>query len=260
MTQTPSTRVLVERVTAYIRDYRNAMRFVLADEDYQQAVYDTRGQKTAARHLRGELFLAWVPGDARWIAVHDVQDVDGEPVRDRENLQQLLRQGEVTAVAGRVANRNAAFNVGRVQRNFNEPTLPLLLFDADRLRGVAFDMRSEGPRVPGSEGPNSATLLFRERETPTLVRSVRGRWVPANGEIVADVTTGTVQRTRFALRDDLVEVELLTYYQREPKIDLWVPTLFLERYDAWKDPRGEMILCQARYSNYRRFEVSGRIR
>ena len=248
LSPSPSTRVLVERVTAYIREYRDAMRFVLADEDYQQAVYDTRGQKTAARHMRGELFLAWVPGDARWIAVHDVQDVDGEPVRDRENLQQLLRAGEVTAVAGRVANRNAAFNVGRVRRNFNEPTLPLLLFDAERLRTISFDQ------------PAAGTLRFRERESPTLVRSVRGRWVPASGEIVADVATGTVQRTRFALRDDLVDVELLTYYQREPKIDLWVPTLFLERYDAWKDPRGEMILCQARYSNYRRFEVSGRVR
>jgi hypothetical protein len=252
----PSTRTLVDRAAAYVAGYRESLRFVLADEDYQQATFDAAGRQTASRNIQGEMFLAFVPGDGRWIAVHDVREVDGEPIPDREDLTRLLGQGEVTPVARRVAERNARFNLGSVRRNFNEPTLPLLLFAGDRRRGVAFDrgdVAREGGRVV-------VALRFRERDRPTLVASERSGAVFASGDLVVDAEHGTVRRTRFALRDGNVQVELRTNYAHDPRLDLWVPWLFTERYDALKDPRRELILCEARYSNYRRFLVTGRIK
>jgi len=198
-----------------------------------------------------------VPGDGKWIAVHDVRRVDGVPVTDGEDLRKLLEAGEVTPVARRVAERNAKFNVGSVRRNFNEPTLPLLLLGAERRRGVSFDrggVRREADRT-------IATLTFRERERPTLVMTERGQPVYARGEIALDAETGTIRHTRFTLRDGDVEVELLTDYVLEQRLDLWVPSRFTERYDALADRRRrEQILCESTYTNYRRFDVRGRIK
>ena len=52
-----------------------------------------------------------------------------------------------------------------------------------------------------------------------------------------DTATGAIRRTRFTLRDGDVEVELLTDYVLEPRLDLWVPSRFTERYDALGDRR-----------------------
>jgi hypothetical protein len=253
----PSTSALVERAAAYVRDYQEKLRFVLADEEYQQSVFDAAGRQKAARTLTGELFLAFVPGDGKWIAVHDVRTVDGVPVTDGEDLQRLLQQGEVTPVARRVADRNAKFNVGSVRRNFNEPTLPLLLLGGDRRRDVSFDRGGvfrDGDRT-------IATLTFRERERPTLVATERGQSLYARGDMAVDTATGTIRRTRFTLRDGDVEVELLTDYALDSRLELWVPSRFTERYDALGDrQRRELITCESRYTNYRRFDVRGRIK
>lgn len=248
---------LVDRAAAYVRDYQEQLRFVLADEEYYQSVFDPQGRQTARRTLTGELFLAFVPGDGKWIAVHDVRLVDGVPAGDGEDLRKLLQAGEVTPVARRVADRNAKYNVGSVRRNFNEPTLPLLLLGADRRRGVAFDrggVTRDGDRT-------IATLAFRERERPTLVMSERSGPVYARGEMAVDAESGTIRRTRFTLRDGDVEVELLTDYVHDPKLALWVPSRFAERYDALGDARRrELIVCESTYTNYRRFDVRGRIK
>ena len=53
---------LVDRAAAYVRDYQEQLRFVLADEEYYQSVFDPQGRQTARRTLTGELFLAFVPG------------------------------------------------------------------------------------------------------------------------------------------------------------------------------------------------------
>ena len=42
-------------------------------------------------------------------------------------------------------------------------------------------------------------------------------------------------------------------------IDLWVPARFTERYERTEWPK-EIVRCEATYENYRRFEVTVRIR
>ena len=198
-----------------------------------------------------------MPGDGKWIAVHDVRRVDGVPVNDGEDLRKLLEAGEVTPVARRVAERNAKYNVGSVRRNFNEPTLPLLLLGAERRRGVSFERGGVRRDADATIG----TLTFRERERPTLVMTERGQPLYARGDMSVDTATGTIHRTRFLLRDGDVEVELHTDYVLEPRLDLWVPSRFTERYDALGDRRRrEQILCESTYTNYRRFDVRGRIK
>ena len=41
---------------------------------------------------------------------------------------------------------------------------------------------------------------------------------------------------------------------------MWVPSVFTERYERDSRSGRELIVCEAKYSNYRRFEVTGRIK
>jgi hypothetical protein len=55
-------------------------------------------------------------------------------------------------------------------------------------------------------------------------------------------------------------VRLETTYAPDEKLGLWVPSVFTEWYRGSPDGEDEMIVCESAYSNYRRFEVVGRIK
>ena len=250
-----STRAIVSVAAAYVRDYQAQLRFVVADESYIQEMIRTPGGRLR-REMTGELFLAYIPGDTEWIAVHDIAFVDGVAVTDREALRALLQQGEVSRVAQLVANRNAAFNIGTIRRNFNEPTLPLLLLGPKRVDGVAFDRR----KVERTGDSARVTLAFTDRGRPTLIRTPRGGPIRSTGELVIDAVTGRVERTELRIDHDNVEAGQATEYTLDEKIKMWVPSVFREQYLGQGKNVKEMIVCEARYTNYRRYEVTGRIK
>jgi formate-dependent nitrite reductase membrane component NrfD len=251
-----STKALVAAASKYVVDYEEQFKFLVAEEEYTQRVFNRDNRITAQRRLTGEMFLTYLPGDAVWIAVHDFAEVDGKPIRDREDLRLVLQKGDVSGTAARVVERNARYNIGRLGRNFNEPTLPLLLLDARRVKTVAFDRRE----VVTTDGRTRVTLAFEERE-PSLIRNARdGRAVTAKGSFTIDAETGRIERTEFALDVDNTKSRLQTEYRLDTKLDLWVPVVFRERYEDRRERELEIILCEARYTNYRRFQVTGRIK
>jgi hypothetical protein len=227
----------------------------VADETYLQRVQGAAGGSTLERRITGELFLTYLAVDHVWIAVHDFARVDGQPVQDREDLARLLQKGEVTNVARRVADRNATFNIGHVQRNFNEPTLPLLLLTPKRARGLDVERRA----VSGGGPDAKVTLAFTERERPTLVRGRTGQLF-GKGELVVDAATGRVERTLLSFKDGDIVARLTTEYAPDDRLKLWVPSVFTEHYEGSPGGHREVIDCEARYTNYRRFEVTGRIK
>jgi hypothetical protein len=76
---------------------------------------------------------------------------------------------------------------------------------------------------------------------------------------VIESETGRVHRTRVRFQEGAVSAELTTDYVREAKLGLWVPLEFNEYYETHANAREE-IRCRAVYSNYRRFEVTARIK
>ena len=60
-----------------------------------------------------------------------------------------------------------------------------------------------------------------------------------------------------ATADGRLEVFLRVDYQRDPKLEMWIPARMVERYVKRRER--EEIACTATYSNPRRFETSGRI-
>lgn len=251
----PSTSALVTAVARYVEGYQRAFLLLIADEQYEQ-VRTVDGEPAAtARSLRGELFLTFLEAEDRWMAIHDFATVDGAEVPDREDLPRLIRQGSLRAVAPRLAARNARYNLGRVTRNFNEPTLALQVFSADRRSRFRFSRED----LTEEAGVSLVALAFRERERPTLVGSVRGGPVFADGEAVVEAETGRIRRILMRFEDGPVAATLETVFARHADLGLWVPVFFTERYRLQDGTHGETIVSEARYTNYRRFETSGRL-
>jgi hypothetical protein len=252
-----STRALVASAAKYVADYQEEFKFLLADEEYVQRLYSSNGRLTEERHLKGELFLTFLPGDGEWIAVHDFKEVDGKPVPDREDVRALLQKGDVRGTAARIAEKNARFNIGRLGRNFNEPTLPLLLLHRKRVEDIDFDRE----RVVTQDGRTRVTLRFKESDRQSLIRNaITTSPISAKGLLTIDALTGRVERTEFEIDVNQTNSRLVTEYKPDEKLKLWVPVLFHERYHDARERERQVIQCEARYTNYRRFEVTGRIK
>jgi hypothetical protein len=259
-----STREIVSAGTQYVARYQKEFAYLLADETYTQT-RTIGGREIERRDLVSEFFLTYIPADGEWLSIRDAIEVDGKPVEDRGRLLALLSKRETAqGLIRELVERNARFNIGSVKRTFNEPTLPLLLLDAKRVGNVRFNLES----MEDVGGVAVATLSFAERGRSTLVKfdATDGPppLVPARGELVVEAATGIVRRTSFELSVDArgrrFKVRLTTDYARDPRIGLWLPSTFTERYDTVTDDGTELIFCRASYTNYRRFEVSAKIR
>ena len=259
-TRPPSTDRLVAATIDYVRGYQEAFRFLVADEVSEQRVLlpsVSHEAPSQSRDTRGEMFLTYLDVERQWTAVHDVMEVNGVAVADRDDLPALLRQGTFASVARRIFDRNERFNIGRVRRNFNDPMLALLPFTQERRSRFSF---SRGAIDPGPRAPASITLAFQERERPTIVRNVSGGPVFARGAVVIDPATSVVHKATISFRHDEVDAELTTDFVWEDKLSLWVPSVFTERYEARREKSADVTTVESRYSNYRRFEVTGRLR
>jgi hypothetical protein len=252
-----SPRAVVTAAARYVADYQQQFAFLIADEHYRQTSLTPDGQPFEERTMIGELFLTYMAADRDWIAVHDIAEVNGRPVPDRDDLRQLLQKGaELRGITQKVASRNARFNIGQVFRNFNEPTLALRVLDDDPRRDFSFDRR----RVAPDGAATLVTLSFRERRRPTIVRGEGARDIESRGELTIEAGTGRIRRTVFEVADRALRARLDTTYTFDERLDLWVPSLFTERYDLSRPGEKQTILCEAKYTNYRRFLTRGRIK
>jgi len=252
-----SVEAVVRAASGYVEAYRKDVAFLLADEHYTQT--RTRaGRKIDRRVMTGDFFLTFLEADRKWIAVHDVVTVDGRDVPDRDSLQTLLRKGgSLRGIVEQVAQRNAEFNIGSVWRNFNEPTFALMLLDPDRTSSVTFRKK----QVERGGEATLVTLTFEEDDRPTLVRGPGGP-VAGRGELIIEAGTGRVRQTRFELEQGDLSARLVTEYAYDAHVEMWLPSRFTERYEnrAGVSPEPELIVCEADYTNYRRFTATGRIK
>jgi hypothetical protein len=264
-----SEKALTSAAVRYVAEYEKQFAFLIADEEYTQMVFDADGRRAQTRVLKAEMFLTYLPADGEWMAVRDVIEVDGEAVKNREDLRALLAKREELRLVKQLTWRNSRYNLGRVERNFNEPTLPLLLLDSKRKSRVKFDRK----HVSRDEDVTLATLAFEEQEAPTLVATRNEGAVRAKGEFLLDAATGTIRRTVFQLTRPGIDARLVTSYKKDDKLNLWLPSVFTERYESSSSAGGgfrlpnsasrasrELVECVAKYSNYRRFEVTARIK
>jgi hypothetical protein len=202
-----------------------------------------------------------------WLAVRDVAEVDGKPVRDAPDLKTALLTLPGSQVAATFRRYNSKFNVGRIARNLNEPTLSLLVLDSSHRANFAFDRKG----VTRKGDSLLVSLVFREKGTPTLIQDPLMGDVPSEGEFTLEAGTGRIRRAVLKAQTGSVKAELTTEYAPDNRMGMWVPAVFREHYENGVPVLGnrnrsingnqyEEIVCKARYTNFRRFETTGRIK
>lgn len=254
----------VDQAVEYVRAYQTELTSIIAEERYSQRVraQSPREEGPRERTLASEVFFMFVPGQA-WMAIRDVLRVDGAPVETRLDVRKALDELSPSEVSARLKAFNARFNVGRVHRNFNEPTFGLLVLD-DRHR-ASFDF-SRAPRRPGDD-PSRVRVAFRESRRPTIIRDLDGRPAHMTGSFAMDPATGRIDDIDVRVTIGPLKVALTTAFAFDPRLGMAVPVRFTEHYTDGRAPRDgrargrhEEIVCEATYSNFKRFEVRAKVK
>jgi hypothetical protein len=260
---------IADRAATYVADYQRQLTAIVADEQYVQNIGNRIPPDPDAprsRSTTGEVFFIFTAPSRGWMAIRDVQTVDGTAAPERTNVREILRTLPATQVGEQMASYNARYNIGRITRNFNEPTLALLSLDEAHRSRFRFDTKKRDD----VGGHALIWLAFQEKERPTLIRSVQGRPVFMKGELLVEIANGRIWQSRLTASVDGINVELATEYTFDERLGLMLPIVFREFYEKGKpaaqartEPPGllyEQITCEAKYSNFRRFEVFSRIR
>ena len=272
----PSLDTVMKRVAAYVAAYGPQLANIVAEERYLQWIETEPGTVVVPslgrtrREIRSDFVLTLLGDGDTWVAFRDAFEVDGSPVRDREDrLVDLLSRGgdQAWRQASAIANESARFNVGTrlITRNINVPTFVIqLMQDRNRERfrfsrvksSDGRDKSGSGGRAQASEDESARRWLieYRERERPTLVRQVTGGDQPLRGTMRVDSQTGEVLQTTLTWERGPNGIIAVTF-AHVPDVDLLVPVRMSEQY---RDTR-TIIFGEANYSRFRRFTTSARV-
>jgi hypothetical protein len=253
--QQPRLGDVVSRMGGYLEGYEQRLALVVAEESYRQVFYMIGAAGPIGhreRLLRSDYALTRAADKEAWVGYRDTFEVDGKPIRDREDrLQRLLTSGS-EASAARIADENSRFNLGStvITRNVNVPTLVLEMLHPRNQARFSFDKAGEEMIA----GVLTWRLEFKERQRPTFIRDQNRRDRPTRGSIWVDPNTGAVWRTTLTW-DRAPKGTIIVTYGRVPNIDALVPLTMSEQYS----PGDASLTGDATYTNYRQFQTDARL-
>ena len=169
--QEPSLAGVLARATDYITALSDQLSGMVAEERYEQRSMGPATSRPSGvfpsdtyqrRTLRSDYLLIQPEGSEQYFGFRDVFEVDGRPVRHREDrLSRLFLDPSVSvqAQAQGILADSARYNIGDVQRNVNTPTLALLFLRS------AYKPRVEFERVTGT--PPRASDCASPTRSPT---------------------------------------------------------------------------------------------
>lgn len=260
-TTDPSLRDVLRRAANYVADFSGKVRGLVAEETYQQ---DAGGNQR--RELESDFLLVQLPGWAHPVEFRDVFEVDGVPVRDREErLTRLFltpsqqRQTQIEAIV----KESARYNIGRVARTMNTPMLPLQFLGAFVQKGFDFRRTTDTKpmRVSKAEtesGPfavpdNVWVIEYRETSKETVIRNQQGRNVFSYGRFWIDPVSGRVLMSELRAEGGGVSVVVDVSYRWDESLGVAVPVEMRESYDPIQP--GPSVRGVATYGHFRRFSV-----
>jgi hypothetical protein len=253
---------LLDRLAAYVLTFQTDFSRIIGTEHYMQVAHDLNW-KVRTREMQSDIFFVGTGDDSGAMTVRSVRRVDGRSLPDASlGIDQALalppsrRLERLKALA----DLGARYNLGTLQRNFNDPTLPLML--AALIQQSRFRYTIEGAATV--DGHAVTRLAFREVARPTVIRGRDGVSVPAMGRLWVD-DGGTVWRTELRAathdRDTLVDATAVIRvgYGRDAKLGIMVPVSMDEDYRYGDQARVMFVGGHASYDGYRRFETSARV-
>jgi hypothetical protein len=257
-----SLSVILDRATAYVEAYVNALSSIVTEERYEQRVTRqvSRGaappeKQVTSRTLVSDYLLVQAPGTTEWMPFRDVYSVDGVPLRDANDrlLKPFVDPGATTASRVlEIRKESSRYNIGNVSRDINVPTFALQILGA-QMRG-AFAFRHRGFERIGDE--SAAVIEYTETARPTMIRGGDYEDVAATGRFWIRPDTGCVLRSVLETRPAHMRTRIDVTYRYEPSLDIVVPAQMIERHDLIE----EVVEGRATYSKIRRFRVTVEIK
>jgi hypothetical protein len=261
----PTLTALMQQAGQYVLAFERDASGIVLEESYEQSL--RRGSRVESRRLVSEFVLVTLPGETGVFGFRDVFQVDGRPVRDRDmRLERLFLKPTQEGLdqASAILDASARYNLGSTVRNFNFPTLPLLILRPETQNRFAF--RDRGPTTVA--GRPARKIDFEESKRPTLIRDPsRNEDVLSRGNLVLEEETGAVLRSELRIADARGKSLMAVEYGWVEGLGLLLPREMTETYDG---PGGafapigttlrvggaESLTASARYSKPRRFGVT----
>jgi hypothetical protein len=275
--QEPALPEVLDRAERYVEAYERRFSLLVAEEHYVQEIRrpDTAavgggnltranpgggfaagggGGVTERRALRSDYLLVRLDAGSGWMPFRDVFEVNGKPVRDREDrLVALFIKAPTDASfdqADRIMADSTRHNIGAVTRTINIPTLGLLFLHPDIRPRFAFT-RHGTETVAGRQ---AWVVDYRETRRPTLIKTSNGRDLALTGRLWIDPVTGVILKTNLTAADPIVRATVTVVFREDADLELWVPAQMDEHYKAARDIND--IHGLATYTNYRKFQVN----
>jgi hypothetical protein len=264
--QPPALDAVLERAGAYVVEFQRQLSGVVAEETYVQDVRYPLGGGTRVnpfllthRELKSDLLMVKPIGGDRWLQFRDVFDVDGKPVRDRnERLMQLFLTPSPSSAAQtqRIIDESSRYNIGNLQRTVNTPVFALLILDPRNQRRFRFKLseRHDPLLENAPPKPDAVVVEFQEVERETMIRTTNGRDMAARGRFWIDPANGRVLGSELIAEDPSIKGTIDVEYGVEPSIGLLVPISMHERYEIRRDQ--SRVDGEATYARFRRFQVN----
>jgi hypothetical protein len=268
--------LVLRRAAAYSAEFKRQFSGMVAEETYVQDVRNSMGvditldghgaQPVRHRELRSDILMVRTP--ERYVEFRDVFEVDGHPVRDRqERLAKLFLAppGTGSDQFERIGEESARYNIGSIYRNINTPALPLMFLESDQQARFKFRRAETGaPALANgwtrgvAEGFAVAegvwVIEYQEVAKHTVIRRLVGAGdMPARGRFWIEPATGRVSMTELNVGDPLMRNTIDVSYGGDTSHPVLLPREMRERYVNNSDH--VVTTGTATYGRIRRFGV-----
>jgi hypothetical protein len=257
--ESPNLKTLLALIAGHVAEFKAQFSLVVGVEHYDQVQREV-DRRTGTRQLLSEVFFFRPESDGPAMTVRTVRQVDGHEVKTpTEQIEEALALPPAlrTRKLRALADAGAQYNLGSLQRNFNEPTVALTFGAADYQPRFRFSLQD----VEVVDGLSLQRLGYSETERPTIIRDGRsGGDVRASGRLWT-TDAGVVMRTELHVEKGDVAATIRVAYRLDDRLRIMVPATMDEdyRFRDKDDRRLMFITAHASYSDYRRFETSARI-
>jgi hypothetical protein len=243
--QSPKIDELIPKATVYAHQFVERCSNVVAEERYEQQITVPRRKRV----LVSDFLLVKTSGDEFWQSFRDVGEVDGKPVRDREDrLMKLFLQPSSSALrrAAEILEAGARYNLIDVG-TLSNPLLVMAFLQQQYVDRFRFNLAGLEKKL----SPDVRTVRFVEFRQPTVLKRNANTDLFSRGLVWIEEGTGRVVKTELQVGSQVAPIRITTLFEFDADLGINVPTVM----EDWYPDRTGEFRGKATYGKFRRFEV-----
>jgi hypothetical protein len=267
----PSLDDLLKQAQTYVAQWVPQLANLVAVEEYEQKM-TLQAQPPRTLRLKSDVLLVGYPGSASvWMFFRDVAVADNQTIgTNQDRILYLFANQTADAAerAGRISNESLRYSLPGASVSVTNPLLTAALVQAYYQPRLRFSLGDTDRSV----GPSARILRFEEieeikrttdakdtqekagaknapRETLPALLGEAGR---VKGSVWIDTESGRILKTEARIGDLAGRASTTTTFAMDEKLGVMVPK---EMRTSWRHDNTP-VNGTARYSNYRRFQVT----